>query len=89
MSKLYVGNLPYTTTEDELKAHFEQAGGVKNVTIVKDRDTGNSKGFGFVEMADEATAEQAMSIHDGKEFKGRDLKVNKARPKENSRRQPA
>ncbi|MFM8321644.1 MAG: RNA recognition motif domain-containing protein [Chloroflexota bacterium] len=81
-SKLYVGNLPYATSEGDLEAMFGQAGTVKSVQIVKDRDTGRSKGFGFVEMSSQEEAEKAISMFNGREVSGRALTVNVARPKE-------
>ena len=81
-SKLYVGNLPYNTTDDDLRTLFEQAGAVKTASVIKDRETGRSKGFGFVEMETEADAEQAISRFNGVDFNGRPLKVNPARPPE-------
>jgi len=81
-SKLYVGNLPYNTTDDDLRTLFEQAGTVKTASVIKDRETGRSKGFGFVEMETEADAEQAISRFNGVDFNGRPLKVNPARPPE-------
>ena len=80
--KLYVGNLPYTTTEEDLKPLFEQAGAVKSVALIKDRETGRSKGFGFVEMENDSDAEKAISMFDGKDYEGRNLTVNEARPME-------
>ncbi len=77
--KLYVGNLPFTATEDELRAHFAQAGTPDTVAIIKDRMTGRSRGFGFVEMTTDSEALQAIEQLDGKEFKGRPLKINEAR----------
>ena len=81
-NKLYVGNLPYTTTEADLQAHFEQSGEVLSVKIINDRDTGRSKGYGFIEMIDEEAADAAIEANDGQDFNGRELKVNKARPQE-------
>ncbi len=81
-AKLYVGNLAYTTTEADLETHFAQAGTVKSVAIIKDRDSGRSKGFAFVEMSSDEEAQQAISLFDGKEFQARMLKVNLARPRE-------
>jgi RNA recognition motif-containing protein len=79
MSKrLYVGNLPFDTTADALRTVFEAHGTVNDVTIVTDRDTGRSKGFGFVDM-DDAGALAAIEGLDSKDFGGRDLKVNEAR----------
>ncbi len=78
--KLYVGNLPYKATEDAMKAHFGQAGEVAAVQIIKDKFTGRSKGFGFVEMADEAGAQNAISMFNEKDFDGRQIFVSEARP---------
>ncbi len=80
--KLYVGNLPYSTTEDDLRTLFSQAGVVESVELIKDRDTGNSKGFGFVEMASQADAEKAISTFNGYSMGNRQIKVNIARPRE-------
>ena len=77
--KLYVGNLSFQTTESELDSLFTQVGAVESVTIINDRDTGRSKGFGFVVMGDE-DAEKAIEKFNGKEFNGRALTVNEARP---------
>ena len=81
-NKLYVGNLSYSTNEAALQTMFEQAGAVKSVQIIKDRDTGRSKGFGFVEMATQEEAEKAITLFNGKDVDGRALKVNIARPRE-------
>ena len=78
--KLYVGGLSYNTTEDTLKAAFEQAGTVETATIITDRMSGRSKGFGFVEMASDEEANAAIELWNGKEFEGRTLTVNEARP---------
>ncbi|MBP6911678.1 MAG: RNA-binding protein [Candidatus Pacebacteria bacterium] len=82
MSKLYVGGLPYATSDEELNSHFAQAGGVVSATIIKDKMTGRSKGFGFVEMSSSEEAEKAISMFDGQDFGGRKLTVSMARPKE-------
>ena len=79
-NKLYVGGIPYRTTEDELRTAFEEAGQVTSASIIMDRMTGRSRGFGFVEMADEAQAQAAIDRWDGKEFDGRMLSVSFARP---------
>jgi RNA recognition motif-containing protein len=79
-TKLYVGGIPYRTTEDEMRTAFEEAGAVSSVSIIMDRMTGRSRGFGFVEMADEAGAQAAIDRWDGKEFDGRMLSVSNARP---------
>jgi cold-inducible RNA-binding protein len=80
--KLYVGNLSYSTTEDELRTLFAQAGTVASVAVIKDRDTGQSKGFAFVEMATQAEAQKAISMFNGQNVKDRALTVNLARPRE-------
>jgi RNA recognition motif-containing protein len=85
MSKrLYVGNLPFETTEDDIRAAFEAHGTVHEITLVNDRDTGRFKGFGFVEM-DEAGAKAAIENLDSKDFGGRDIKVNEARERQGGR----
>lgn len=83
---IYVGNLPYSTEEPELRELFAQFGSVVSANIIKDRETGNSKGFGFVEMAERADGEKAIKELDGKPFNNRDLKVNQAHPKSDSPR---
>lgn len=80
--KLYVGGLPYSTTNDELRDAFAQSGTVTSATIIMDKMTGRSKGFGFVEMANDAEADAAIEMWNGKEFGGRSLTVNEARPLE-------
>src|SRR5215210_7385979 len=81
-TRLYVGNLNFRTTGDELREVFSQAGEVENATVVEDRDTGRSRGFGFVEMATAEGAAAAIEQFNGKEFGGRALTVNEARPRE-------
>lgn len=81
-SKLYVGNLSYSTTEDELRTLFSQAGTVASVAIIKDRDTGRSKGFAFVEMSSQEEAQEAIRKFHGMSVNTRELTVNIARPKE-------
>jgi RNA recognition motif-containing protein len=81
-AKLYVGNLSYSSSEDDLKALFAQAGTVKSVTIIKDRDTGRSKGFGFVEMETDEEAQKAITMFHNYQFQQRTLTVNIARPRE-------
>ena len=80
--KLYVGGIPYSSTDDTLRSAFAQAGEVVSANIIMDRMTGRSKGFGFVEMADDASAQAAIDMWNGKEFEGRKLTVNEARPME-------
>jgi RNA recognition motif-containing protein len=80
--KLYVGNLSYTTSEDDLRTLFAQAGTVASVAVIKDRDTGQSKGFAFVEMSTQAEAQKAISQFNAKDFQERALTVNLARPRE-------
>lgn len=77
--KIYVGNLPFRATEEELTGLFEEIGAVESVSIITDRDTGRSKGFGFVSMNDD-DAEKAIAALNGKEFASRALTVNEARP---------
>jgi len=81
-NKLYVGGIPYRTTEDELKTAFEEAGTVTSASIISDRMTGRSRGFGFIEMENEEQAQAAIDRWDGKELEGRMLSVSFARPKE-------
>src|SRR5512135_3664706 len=80
--KLYVGNLPYTTSEDELRELFAQAGNVVSVAVIRDRDSGRSKGFGFVEMESDADAQAAISKFNSYKLGDRALTVNPARPRE-------
>jgi RNA recognition motif-containing protein len=80
--KLYVGNLSYSTTSDDLNQLFAQAGNVDSATVVSDRATGRSKGFGFVEMSSREEGEDAIKMFNGKEIGGRALTVNEARPRE-------
>ncbi len=80
---IYVGNLSYEVTEDDLKEVFKEYGAVKSVQIPTDRETGRKRGFGFVEMTTDAEESKAIEDLDGAEWMGRDLKVNKARPREN------
>ena len=81
-SKLYVGNLPYSTTEDELRNLFSQAGTVASVAVIKDRDTGQSKGFAFVEMSNQVEAEKAISMFNGRSMGQREMRVSLARPRD-------
>ena len=80
-TKLYVGNLSFQTTSDDLRQHFAQAGSVESASVVEDRMTGRSRGFGFVEMATPEEAAVAIEQLNGKEFGGRNLTVNEARPR--------
>lgn len=81
--KLYVGNLSFQTTDQDLQQLFAQAGTVESASVIEDRDTGRSKGFAFVEMSTEEEATAAIEQFNGKEVAGRALKVNEARPREN------
>jgi RNA recognition motif-containing protein len=83
--KLYVGGLAYSVTEQELEALFAEHGKVTSSAVIKDRDTGQSKGFGFIEMSDDAEAKAAMAALNGKDFNGRSIMVNEARPQEDRR----
>src|SRR5205809_5080936 len=80
-TKLYVGNLSFQTTGDELREHFAQAGKVESASIVEDRMTGRSRGFGFVEMSTAEEAAAAIEQFNGKDFGGRNLTVNEAKPR--------
>lgn len=80
--KLFVGGLPYSTTEEELRDLFAQAGAPETVQIIIDRETGRSKGFGFVEMTTDEEAANAINMFNGYELGGRKLQVNEARPME-------
>lgn len=81
-TNLYVGNLPYKISNEDLAQHFSQAGSVVRATIISDRATGRSKGFGFVEMASDEEAKKAIEMFDGQNFMDRPLRVNEARPRE-------
>ena len=83
--KIYVGNLSYEVTEEDLRLALEEFGQVESATIIKDKYSGQSKGFGFVEMASKAEGQSAIDGLNGKELKGRALKVNEARPRTESR----
>ena len=78
--KLYVGGISYNTSEDALKDYFSQAGTVESATIITDKISGRSKGFGFVEMASDEEAEKAIEMFNAKEFEGRNLTVNEVNP---------
>jgi cold-inducible RNA-binding protein len=81
MKNIFVGNLSFTATEDGVRSMFEAYGAVERVSIVTDRDTGQPKGFGFVEMTNDAEAEKAITELNGTELNGRALTINEARPK--------
>ena len=81
MKNIYVANLPYSTGDDELRQAFEAHGAVDKATVIKDRDTGRSRGFGFVEMANDDEANAAIEAMNGSEMDGRPLTVNEARPR--------
>jgi len=81
--KLYVGNLAFETSGENLREHFAQAGTVETATVVEDRDTGRSRGFGFVEMATKEEGEAAIARFNGNDLGGRNLTVNVAKPREN------
>lgn len=85
VNKLYVGGLAYSVTEKELEELFAEHGKVVSVAVIKDRDSGQSKGFGFVEMSDGTEAQNAIKALNGKELSGRSIMVNEARPQEDRR----
>ncbi|HEY9584956.1 MAG TPA: RNA-binding protein [Candidatus Paceibacterota bacterium] len=80
--KLYVGNLPYTVNDSSLGDHFAKAGAVTSATVIMDKMSGRSKGFGFVEMTNDEDASKAIEMWDGKEMDGRTIRVSEARPME-------
>jgi len=82
---IFVGNLAFTTTEDALRQLFERYGAVDKINLITDRDTGQPRGFGFVEMPDSGAAQSAMQGLHGKELDGRTLTVNEAKPRESRR----
>ena len=82
-TKLYVGNLSFDTSSQDLETMFAGAGTVQTASVVEDRDTGRSRGFGFVEMSTKEEAQTAISSFDGKDLDGRNIKVNEAKPREN------
>ncbi len=88
-TKLFVGSLAYSVTDDELEQFFAAAGQVASAKVIIDRDTNRSKGFGFVEMNSDEEAKAAIEQLDGKELNGRAIAVNEARPQENRERRPA
>ncbi len=79
--KLYVGNLPFTSTEEDLRGAFSRHGDVESVAVITDRETGRPRGFAFVEMGDESAAQDAIRALDGTDFGGRNIKVNEAQDK--------
>ncbi len=83
-NKLYVGNLPFRTTEEDLRSMFSQAGTVVSVSLIIDKETGRSRGFAFVELSNQAEAEKAVSLFNNTQLENRTLKVNLARPREDS-----
>lgn len=86
---IYVGNLSWSTTDDELRQEFEAYGQVSSSTIIKDKETGKSRGFGFVEMANDAEGKAAIEALNGKDVGGRNLRINEARPRaENGNSRP-
>src|SRR5215475_14268821 len=87
--RLFVGNLPYDATEDEIRAHFAAAGSLSSVFIPVDRETGRKRGFAFVEFSDGAQAQEAIRLFNNQPFKGRSLAVNEARAKEAGPRPPS
>ncbi|MFC1670850.1 RNA recognition motif domain-containing protein [Spirochaetota bacterium] len=83
---IYVGNLPYSISEGDLETLFSDFGSVAEAKIITDRDSGRSKGFGFVEMPEQSEGEEAIKELDGREVEGRNIKVNEARPKQDKPR---
>ena len=79
-NKLYVGNLAFSVTEESLNTKFTECGSVTSAKVITDRDSGRSKGFGFVEMSNDDEAQDAISKFDGQDFEGRNIKVNEAKP---------
>ncbi len=82
MLNIYVGNLSFETTEDDLRGLFSEYGEIQRVAIITDRDSGRSRGFGFVEMVDDAAGNKAIEAMDGHDLQGRALRVNEAKPRE-------
>ena len=85
-TKLYVGNLPFKVREEDLQSLFQQAGAVDSVNIIRDKISGQSRGFGFVEMATDEAAESAIKKLNGRDIKGRPFRVNEAQARNNDRR---
>jgi cold-inducible RNA-binding protein len=84
--RIYVGNLPFSTDEDALRTLFEEHGAVTSTSIITDRDTGRSRGFGFVEMSDDGQAREAIGVLNGFMLDGRPVVVNEAKPRRNGER---
>ena len=82
MKKMYVGNIPYNATEEDLRGLFSEYGEIDSLKIIQDRDTGQSKGFGFIEMAEEKDTRKAIEELTGKDFMGKSLKVSEAKPQQ-------
>ncbi len=82
---IYVGNIPYSVADEDLSEVFSEYGSVKRIHLPMDRESGRMRGFGFVEMASEAEEDKAIEALNGAEWMGRELRVNKARPRENNR----
>ena len=80
--QIYIGNMNYRTTEDDINSLFSQYGEVESVKLISDRETGRAKGFGFVTMNDDAAAKEAIEALNEKEFEGRTLRINEAKPRE-------
>lgn len=85
MKKLYVGNLPWSFDNDKLKELFSKYASLVSATVISDKETGRSRGFGFVELSDDADAQNAISEMNGADIEGRKLVVNEARPREDQR----
>lgn len=83
--KLYIGNLPFTTTEDELRSVFERHGSVDSVAVITDRETGRARGFAFVEMSEQSSAQDAIKALDGTQLGGRSITVNEAQARAGGR----
>jgi len=86
MLNIYVGNLPYSVNEDDLRNLFSEFGEVSNAHVISDRDTGRSKGFGFVEMENSEDGQKAIEALDGSDLQGRNVRVNEAKPREDNPR---
>lgn len=82
MKKVFIGNLDYSVKSDDLREHFSEAGEIVDAVVISDKQTGRSRGFGFVEFSSEDEAKKAIDLFNGKEFKGRELVVNEAKPQQ-------